>query len=237
MRRRSAYTVGALAALLVLLGAGEVGARHVLTARIESAIGASIDGRLDLSIGGAPALLDLVRREIPTTTVRADDAAVCGLSHLRIDATARGVRHGSTNTVDSSRATVVITPATFTGLVHSAAAGLPVTANIDSAGHSVTMALGGLLTIDEHVTLDGDALSFEPRDVSVLGRALPASSRATMFAKLTYTRSLTDLPAGLEPRTLDFASDGISLGLAGGHARAAPASGETNACGGLTTRR
>lgn len=234
--RKRAYAVGGLVAVLVLLGAAEAVERHVVTARIESAVKTAIDGRVDVSIGGAPAVIDLVRREVPTTTIRADDAAVCGLSHLRIDSTLRGLRHGSTATVDSTRATVVITPATFTGLVHSVAADLPVTTSIQPATHSVTISLGGLLRISEHVTLAGDALSFQPQDVSVLGQALPASGRTTVFQRLTYTRTLTDLPAGLTPRTLHFAADGISLGLVGGHSRVDSPSRGSDACGGVVTR-
>lgn len=231
---RAHRLIAVLGAVLVLLGIAEATERHVITTRIASSVASHVSGPVHVSIGATPALVDVARREVGTATIRSDDASVCGLSDLRVEATAHGLRHGSTTSVQSTRATVTIRPGSFTALAHSVAADLPVQTTIEPASQSVAVALGPgeMVRFTEHVTLRGDRLSFRPQAASVLGQALPASMRRSVYRRLSYDRTLSDLPAGMTPRTIAFADDGISLGLAGGPSVVNGSGGGRGTCGG-----
>ena len=184
-RRRGTAIAIAAAGVAAALAAGELTARQAIEAAISSALRPSVSGTISVGIGRTPALADLVKGSISTVSVNAAGMRTCKLGDITLDAAFHDVtRPGQQVHTSSSQATIIITPdALAAALARNSQQFSRAPATPGTPQDSLAVGLGpaGVLVVDEHPAISGDAVRFTPVRVDQDGIVLTATGGPATF--------------------------------------------------------
>jgi hypothetical protein len=217
--RRRLYLLPAigLAACVVLAGAANIAAGHVIRDRISAAAGKRLTGPISVGIGATPALADAVTGHISAVTIHAPSTTVCNLRGVDAEATLTDVhRSRGRMAVRGVSADMLVTTYTLTGLLPRDYGTATVTADASAGILRIGIGPGGLLQIQETVQLHGDTIQLSPAGMSLHGQPVPARLQDTLTSHLTIHRTLSGLPLNLTPRSLTITTTGLQVALAAG---------------------
>jgi LmeA-like phospholipid-binding len=202
--------------------AAETVVRSAVEGRITAAARKRLTGPVSAGIGATPALFDAVTGQIPTVTIQAPSTSMCTLRDVSVTASLTGVHRAQGGAaVQGTSADVTLTTQTFTALL-SRFATAEVTADPATGDLRIGLGPGGILQADETAALQGDAITFRPASMSLMGRAVPPDLQAAIDGKLTIRRQLSRLPLNLEPRSVAVTGNGVQIHLTAGPATISP---------------
>jgi len=230
--RRAKWAVGIAAALLLALFVANLALGSFLRDRIGDSIGKRLDGPVEVEIGSRPALLQLADGQLGEVEVRAPDASTCRYSSLDVEARLRDVSLGSPASFSSAAVTIGIGPEAMEELVarrgNGRAAGLLSGVAPNPAAGTVELAAGpgGLIHVALRPTLEGETIGMEVVGATALGQSLPPALLARLRDRLDFSRTLSQLPLGLEPSSVRVGEEGIVVELEAGAGRLAEGKGD-----------
>ena len=217
--RRRLYLLLAigLVGCVVLAGAADIAAGHIIRDRISAAAGKRLTGPISVGIGATPALADAVAGHISAVTIHAPSTTVCSLRGVDAQATLTDVHrsHGQM-AVGGATADMLVTAQTLVGLLPGGYGTATVTADPSAGILRIGIGPGGLLQIQETAQLHGDTIQLTPAGVSLRGQPAPASLQDAITSHLTIRRTLSGLPLDLTPRSLTITTAGLQVDLAAG---------------------
>ena len=210
--------IAAVALGVVLLAiATDLASGILIRSKISSVASQHLHTHTDVSLGGSPALADVLNGNIPSASVHASSATVCSINGADITAKVTDLhRVPSGFAVSSTRAQITLDPASLTSMV---AARLPsATAQPDPAHHTIDIHAGpaDALTLALYPTLDHNRLNFKLTQATVLGRPLPTNLTDGLQDRLGHTTQLNDLPLGVSAEKVSVSPKGLEVSLAGG---------------------
>jgi hypothetical protein len=217
--RRRLYLLLAigLAACVMLAGAANIAAGHVIRDRISAAAGKRLTGPISVGIGAAPALADAVTGHIPAVTIHAPSTTVCNLRSVDAEATLTDVHrsHGQT-AVGGATASMLVTTQALASLLPGSYGTATVTADPAAGILRIGIGPGGLVQIQESAQLHGDTIQLTPASMTLRGQPAPANLKDALTSHLTIRRTLSGLPLNLTPRSLAITAAGVQVALAAG---------------------
>ncbi|MEU6299092.1 LmeA family phospholipid-binding protein [Streptomyces erythrochromogenes] len=211
-RRRRALIAAALAGVLLLaLPVADSVARGLAEERLADRIElkqTNLVGRPDVSIEGLPFLLRAARETYPEVRVRADAKTDRG-SPVKADVTFDHVaREGDGYRADSASAR-------FTAPYSSLGGGPDGDTLVSDAGNGQLLirrtVLGAPVVLTAGVELHDGVVSLRPTAASVAGRAMDPASPLIAQALARQTRTLPELPLGLQPSGVSVGADGVTV--------------------------
>ncbi|MET9572124.1 DUF2993 domain-containing protein [Streptomyces virginiae] len=210
-RRRTLLAAGLAGVLLLALPVTDSVARGLAEGRLADRISerqTRLEGRPDVSIEGLPFLLQAARETYPEVRVRADATTDRG-SRVKADVTLDNVtREGDGFTVDSASAR-------FTAPYSSLGDGPGGDTRISDAGNGQLLirrsVLGAPVVLTAGVELHDGVVSLRPTAASVAGRTLDPDSPLVAQALARQTRTLPELPLGLQPAGVSVGADGVTV--------------------------
>ena len=231
-------TVAALIVLLLILGAlAEMGTRAVMSHKLATTASHRFATSVEVGVGSTPALLDLATGSVPQVTLRSDNATICSLSGVSLDASLHDVAlrgSGSGHHVDSSTATITLGDAAITDLIAAKSSTLAQNASVSFSPADDTAQLkvgpGGLVQISMRPKLADDKVTMSAVSASVAGRSVPTSRLSSLMGGTSSGTSLSDLPMGLHATGLKITDAGIQLNLEGGATTLQPDKNNSAAC-------
>ncbi len=219
--RRRLYLLLAigLATCVVLAGAANIDAGHVIRDGISAAAGKRLTGPISVGIGATPALADAVTGHISAVIIHASSTTVCNLHGVNAEATLTDVHrsHGQL-AVGGVTADMLVTTQALASLLPSSYGTATVTADPSAGILRIGIGLeppgfqpGGL-------QLHGGTIQLSPAGMSLRGQPVPARLRDTITSHLTIRRTLSGLPLNLTPRSLAITDAGLQVNLTTGPA-------------------
>ncbi|MFD4908398.1 LmeA family phospholipid-binding protein [Kitasatospora purpeofusca] len=210
----------AAAVLLVLTGAAEAIAGHLLESRIADRTAKTFGTRVEVDTGGGPALLKILDRHLDHVTLRADNARLGQLNGASARITLDDIDlTGSAPRAAGVSADITIPADALAAGVGDSGQSLPVSgARTDPATGTIQLGLGagdmGQLTlkpalVDSRVTITATALQF-------LGRTVTGPQLDRINERLAAKDRTADYPLGLRPTALTVTPAGLALHLTAG---------------------
>ncbi|MFF3722917.1 DUF2993 domain-containing protein [Streptomyces erythrochromogenes] len=210
-RRRALIAAGTAAVLLLAVPVADSVARGLAEKRLADRISlrqTNLAGRPDVSIAGLPFLLQAARETYPEVRVRADAKTDRG-SPVKADVTFDNVsRAGDGYRADSASAR-------FTAPYSSLGGGPDGDTLVSDAGNGQLLirrsVLGAPVVLTAGVELHDGVVSLRPTAASVAGRAMDPNSPLIAQALARQTRTLPELPLGLQPSGVSVGADGVTV--------------------------
>ncbi|MFE7093996.1 LmeA family phospholipid-binding protein [Streptomyces erythrochromogenes] len=210
-RRRALIAAGTAAVLLLAVPVADSVARGLAENRLADRISqrqTNLAGRPDVSIAGLPFLLQAARDTYPEVRVRADAKTDRG-SPVKADVTFDNVsRAGDGYRADSASAR-------FTAPYSSLGGGQDGDTVVSDAGNGQLLirrsVLGAPVVLTAGVELHDGVVSLRPMAASVAGRAMDPNSPLIAQALARQTRTLPELPLGLQPSGVSVGADGVTV--------------------------
>lgn len=211
--------MGLVVLLLVLVAAGEFGARWYLGDRVEREASSRLGAPVDASFGRESVLWGVVTdRSVPTVHLTSPGAG----DVPRLDVTGHHARlDDGAVTVDSAEGTAFVTDAQLTRAVEGQTIGAnPVTGGVSirsvhaDPGAGVLRAdIGGLAEVGAEPGVSGGRLTLSPQQAEILGFPLPDG----LFGGITTTvdTALEKLPEGVSLDGAKVVPGGLEVHLTG----------------------
>ncbi|GAA2749634.1 LmeA family phospholipid-binding protein [Kitasatospora cinereorecta] len=207
-----------LAALTLLLPAGaELTARHLVADRIARAVADRFGATPDVSLGGRPALLDLLDHRLPGVDLTTADARLGRIPHAVLRLHLDGVRLGPAPSLTGSRAEVDVPTASIAAVVADAAPALTLDeARTDPAAGTLVLDLGpgGMVELTLRPSIADSRVTFSVVSLYALGRPAPPEQTAALTSRLATPAPA--YPLALTPTSLTVTTTGLHLTLTGG---------------------
>ncbi|WP_265443082.1 DUF2993 domain-containing protein [Flexivirga meconopsidis] len=219
-RRRRAPLIAAVAilAVLALVAGAEFLVRHQLRSSVSNAMENGLrTSSVDVGIGSTPALLDLGRGSIDKVTLNAQNATICQVRDVSINADVRDVSTSpSGGRIGESNLALTLSGQAMADLVAGSGQAQGVTATPEPASGTVQLSgFGGLAQIWVRPSVKGGQLDFTITKASLAGRDVPADQAQKMLGGSSGGSGMTQLPLGLKATSVKVTGAGLVASFRG----------------------
>jgi hypothetical protein len=209
-------TVVALGTLLLLCGAAEFTARHIVAGRVTRAVPA-LGGDAQVHFAGS-AVWGLTQKHFSDLKVTSDDATLGPLPGVRVSAEVKDVRLGHEPTVRRTHAEVTVPTQSIGEAIRTAAPSVNITSvAADTQQDTLVVSFGpggqGQLTL--RPTLSKGKITFPVQKVTLFGRAVDPARLGEVGTGLRPDAD-KPYPLGIKATSVTITDGGVRVVLDGG---------------------
>lgn len=220
--RRSKAPLIAVSLVVVLLAAligGELFVRQQVKSCLAGQLESELGSRVEVGLGFKPVLLSLVDKKVSSVTVDSADARFGPAEGMVVSAEANDLDLTQTadsgGTIGSSSADISWSTDGILRTLQSQGIGAIVSdVTADPNAGTLSFAVGGLANLTVQPTANGNQVSVQTVDASILGLGIPTDLVDSIVGILTD--SLQVYPLDMVPTSLTVTDSGLELTLEGG---------------------
>lgn len=218
-RRRRPWLVGLVVTLVLvaLVAGGEFFARRQLRSTVSDAMANGLHtSSVDVGIGTSPALLDLSRGRIDQVSLKAQQATVCQVRDVSLDAKVQDVSTArSGGRIGESTLTLTLSERALNDLLATSKSAKDVTATVEPSSGSVRLVgLGGLAQVQARPSLTGGKLGFTVVSAQFAGHDVQPARAQKLLGGGSGT-ALQQMPLGLRATSVHVTDAGLETSFHG----------------------